>query len=409
MCLKTTDESIETELLSNNGYIHIDTLDTYLDSMKIHEINGQILAEICNVLTEDECNDIIGGCNSLSFQNLNRSNKYDKSIRKSDRLLVLDSKLSNILWNRLKCIIKDDIIDKYYVSTIPLGFGVLNEDINNNENNWDVSCINIGMRIMRYDSNNDDFFTFHKDGQYAASADERSLFTLIIYLNDDFDGGETNFYFNKSEDENTQIISSDCTIAEEIKYFGGIEKGFDCKIIEPQMGNAIIFSPDLIHEGCKISTPNKYKYILKTDIITKRYNNLNGFAISLEESNDYERCLNYFTEAQRNELLGNKQKANELYERSLYIRYSYPTKLLQLQDDEMDNKPNIKLYINIDSIWLTIFEYSHIREMECISYLFPSLYNILTQWKLLYDHRHINNDININTEQYIPKLIERCG
>ncbi len=54
-----------------------------------------------------------------------------------------------------------DIIDKYYVSTIPLAFGVPNED-ENSENNWDVSCITIGMRIMRYDSNNDDFLHFIK-------------------------------------------------------------------------------------------------------------------------------------------------------------------------------------------------------------------------------------------------------
>ncbi len=62
--------------------------------------------------------------------------------------------------------------------------------------------------------------------------------------------------------------------------------------------SGIIFSPDLIYELCKIITSNKYKYILKTDIITKRYNNFNGFTISLEESNELlgKKQMNYMND-----------------------------------------------------------------------------------------------------------------
>eukprot|EP01083_Nonionella_stella_P026414 72690_1 len=267
LSLRTTDECIKAELLTVTDPVQ--GMETELSCMKIQHDTGKILAEIKNVFTAQECQRIIQQSNRLSFQNMSKANKYDPSVRKSDRLVVLDPELSNVLWNRLNRIIKEDIVDTYYVSTVPLGFGVLNDM---EENKWEISSINTAMRINRYDANSEDFFTFHKDAQYAPSAEERSLFTLIIFLNDDFDGGQTNFYFQKNDDDESDhtIVNTDCTINEEMKQLGGVKEGFDCKSIHPSIGDAIIFSPDVIHEGCKVATSDTKKYILKTEVVVKR-------------------------------------------------------------------------------------------------------------------------------------------
>jgi len=36
-------------------------------------------------------------------------------------------------------------------------------------------------------------FAPHRDGPWAPDVNEQSIYTLVLYLNDDFTGGETNF------------------------------------------------------------------------------------------------------------------------------------------------------------------------------------------------------------------------
>eukprot|EP01084_Bolivina_argentea_P197029 337707_1 len=203
---------------------------------------------------------------------------------------------------------------------------------------------------------------------------------------------------------------------EEIKVNGGIKNGYKCIKVLPKQCNGVIFSQDLIHEGCKMLSKkkNKYKYILKTEIVVTRQPNISnrsGFAISCEESLDYKRCLNYFIEAQRQELNGNKTKANELYERSLSIRYSYPKTLIN--EHNYHNKDKyLKLHCNIAQIWFIIFGYSYNREIECCSFLFPNqLYNLYLKWKLKINKKYFRVPrktkviYQVNKYQFIARQI----
>eukprot|EP01084_Bolivina_argentea_P019047 35442_1 len=381
--LRTTDEAISTNLLRE--YLQGHTNNTLKPNItSFNQQNNKILVEISNVLRQEECNEIIDLCSRknndsnkkhLKFQRMNR-NKYDKSIRKSDRLLILDEKFSNLLSERLLELINIEIIKQHNVSCVPLGFGVLNHN-NGTDNNygWKISSINNGMRINRYRSKHKDFFGYHKDAQYCNTPNERSIFTLIIYLNDDFQGGETKFYFHKSDEKHS---INGLTMREEIELNGGINNGYNCITIQPKQCHAVLFSQDLLHQGCKL-IGNKYsKYILKTDIVVSRKPITIGFAISSLESMDYKRCLNYFIQAQRNELEGNKIQSNLLYEKSLSIRYAYPNKLISMKNDiEYKTNKDIRLWIEISDIWFIIFAFAHAREIGfCVS-LFPDqLYDI---------------------------------
>ncbi len=95
-----------------------------------------------------------------------------------------------------------------------------------------VSGLNERLRFYRYDAGQD--FPAHTDGCYLRANGERSLLTLMIYLNSNFEGGETFF----------------------------LQSG---KLIAPAMGKALVFSHHLWHEGKRVTEGRKY--ILRTDVM----------------------------------------------------------------------------------------------------------------------------------------------
>ncbi len=80
-------------------------------------------------------------------------------------------------------------------------------------------------------------FAPHYDGAYVRTADECSLLTLIIYLNDDFGGGRTAFL------------------------------DFDLEAI-PKAGTALVFQHLLLHEGCTVTSG--VKYAMRSDVMYRR-------------------------------------------------------------------------------------------------------------------------------------------
>lgn len=80
-------------------------------------------------------------------------------------------------------------------------------------------------------------FAPHYDGAFARSADERSLLTYLVYLNDDFEGGETDM----------------------------IGLG---KVIAPKPGRALLFQHFILHEGCTVRRGTKYA--VRSDVMYRR-------------------------------------------------------------------------------------------------------------------------------------------
>jgi len=80
-------------------------------------------------------------------------------------------------------------------------------------------------------------FAPHHDGSFARSEDERSLLTLMVYLNEGFVGGATAFH--------------DFGVA-----------------AQPRTGTALLFQHQLLHEGCVIE--RGVKYALRSDVMYAR-------------------------------------------------------------------------------------------------------------------------------------------
>eukprot|EP00933_Yihiella_yeosuensis_P001832 TRINITY_DN10301_c0_g1_i1.p1 TRINITY_DN10301_c0_g1~~TRINITY_DN10301_c0_g1_i1.p1 ORF type:complete len:703 (+),score=169.55 TRINITY_DN10301_c0_g1_i1:30-2111(+) len=131
----------------------------------------------------------------------------------------------------------------------------------------DLVGINRRWRIYRYQAGN--LYRKHLDGAWPASGIKvdakgnqeyvydaygggtRSRFTFIVYLNDDFEGGCTTFFFPKEGKEGT----------------------LESRPIRPRIGSASVFPHGdtgipLLHEGSSVT--NGTKYLLRTDVVYAR-------------------------------------------------------------------------------------------------------------------------------------------
>ena len=87
-------------------------------------------------------------------------------------------------------------------------------------------------------------FSLHQDGVHQdPKTGDRSVKTLSVFLNDDYEGGETEFF------EGNNLTSAE-------SVFLGV----------PETGKAILFPREVYHRGNKVV--NGDKYLLRTDIMS---------------------------------------------------------------------------------------------------------------------------------------------
>lgn len=167
-----------------------------------------------NFLTHEECDHYIELTKGQVFEeakiNMQGRQVMSKGIRNNDRLMVFDNELAENLFQRAA------------------GF------LPQTHENYEVSGFNEMFRIYKYSTGQR--FKMHRDGSYLRNEHEKSFYTFLIYLNDDFEGGETEF-----------------------------EGLFT---VAPKKGSALVFHHPLRHEGKTLISG--LKYVLRTDIMYTR-------------------------------------------------------------------------------------------------------------------------------------------
>jgi predicted 2-oxoglutarate/Fe(II)-dependent dioxygenase YbiX len=99
---------------------------------------------------------------------------------------------------------------------------------------WHAAGLNERFRFYRYETG--EFFRWHVDGAFHRSGVERSMLTAMVYLNDDFDGGTTDFHTGIS--------------------------------VTPRQGMALVFAHHWLHQGAPPTTGRKY--VMRTDVMYRR-------------------------------------------------------------------------------------------------------------------------------------------
>ena len=196
--------------------------------MKTTFINNLPIVEIDDFFSTDQSEAVLrerlnGFQSALSH--------YPSYYRNNDRLVEDNDDLSKQFFEKLK---KFDIND-------------LDE----------ITGINTRFRFCRYQKNQ--MFSKHQDGVHYPNEKHESKYTFLLYLNnqDDFRGGNTEFFSSKYDGEPHTVI-------------------------KPKRGKLVIFDHRIWHQGAKIILGNKY--ILRSDIYVNRQvvsNHHDGYIWSL--------------------------------------------------------------------------------------------------------------------------------
>jgi prolyl 4-hydroxylase len=179
--------------------------------MKLNKLNEGIYT-IENFISNEECIRLINQSEKIGFEEATveteKGAKRITEVRNNQRVLLTDYELANSLW---------EIVKEY----APLKIG-----------NSVAVGLNELFRFYKYEPNNQ--FRKHIDQSFIRNEDEASYYTFMIYLNDDYEGGET---------------------------------AFSNVVIKGQQGMALIFLHSLEHEGSVVK--RGIKYVLRSDIMYK--------------------------------------------------------------------------------------------------------------------------------------------
>jgi len=167
---------------------------------------------ILDVLSEGECEALIRRVEALKPEaapvTTSRGMVMMPSLRNNERVMFDDPQLAATLFDRVRDTLPRDLDGRR-----PVG-------------------ANERLRCYRYSEGQR--FKPHFDGAFTRSPHEKSELTLMVYLNDGFQGGETAFL-----DLEQRVV--------------------------PRRGMALLFTHCVLHEGCEVT--RGVKYVLRSDVM----------------------------------------------------------------------------------------------------------------------------------------------
>jgi predicted 2-oxoglutarate/Fe(II)-dependent dioxygenase YbiX len=178
------------------------------------EILGDSIVTIRGLFTPEECAAWVGTAEGVGFHEAPITTGAGfvmmPEVRNNTRVILDDVPRARALWDRLG-------------AWVPPA-----------RDRGQAAGLNERFRFYRYAPGQ--FFRWHRDGAFFRGARERSMVTALVYLNDDFDGGSTDFDLG----------------------------GEDLRVV-PERGLVLLFDHRLRHQGAPVERGRKY--VLRTDVM----------------------------------------------------------------------------------------------------------------------------------------------
>jgi hypothetical protein len=230
--------------------------------MSVDKLLGDKLFTIKKGLTPDECNILIAKANGKGWKKSPPTGgghgRNDKEIPRTSSLCVLyDTELAKKL---------GDIIKPH----LPPNLTYLNHKDNPYLHGeyqgaeWSPAFVYDKMRLYQYFPG--DSFPEHHDYKIRRriitednEIIEQSFTSLLIYLNDDFEDGQTGYW----PDE----IGLHCRYKKDVDEQSSKRKTHQI-LVTPEPGKIVLQYQDMMHEG--ISPKKGVKYLLRTDVIYRQ-------------------------------------------------------------------------------------------------------------------------------------------
>jgi len=242
-----------------------------------------------NILSPDECEYLISTAESVgfSFWDTTRENPR-KDFRDADTIECTNTSLAETLWSRMGPFVESkfslDCDHKYWQSDL--------------QGTWSATSINENLLFGRYGEGG--HFAPHTDGCTIIDFNHRSLYSIIIYLNDCENGGRTHVY---QDEQLFNLALKDGHYTGDTKYL--------IDSVRAIRGSALVFYHAIVHEGESIG-PNSQKYIIRTDVMYKRDTPICNNPNDIEAFKMYEKAkelTNY----------GNPEEATKLFRRAFKL------------------------------------------------------------------------------------------
>jgi predicted 2-oxoglutarate/Fe(II)-dependent dioxygenase YbiX len=187
--------------------------------METTDILDDRIRSLPGAFSAAECADLLRRAEAIGFHEAPITTSVGfvmaKDIRNNTRVILDDDRLAAMLWGRLR-------------GVAPGRLG-----------GWSAVGLNERFRFYRYGPG--EYFAWHRDGAYYRDEREQSLCTLMIYLDDDFEGGSTDFDVPDLE-EPLRVV--------------------------PRQGTVLLFQHRLRHQGAPVE--RGVKHVLRTDVMYRR-------------------------------------------------------------------------------------------------------------------------------------------
>lgn len=189
---------------------------------------GEEVFLVNNMLLDSECARIILASEEIEYGRTNYPQKYRGNLR----IIAEDTSLSSELWRRLKDVVPSAVEENGFI--------------------WEAVGLNECFRYAKYYPT--DVFQSHCDACFYRNNDEKSMFTVNIYLNGltDFSGGRTRFFHDNSD----RIVFA----------------------VDPTPGLCLIFRQPpgayLTHDGERVESG--FKYLCRSDVMYRRLRPVNS-------------------------------------------------------------------------------------------------------------------------------------
>jgi prolyl 4-hydroxylase len=183
-------------------------------AMKRDNLKNDRVFVIRDFLSPEECAAHIAATEAVGFRDAPITTSAGfvmrKDIRNNERVILDDVDLADRLYDRARPL-------------LPPTWG-----------RYVLCGLNERFRFYRYGPGQR--FAPHYDGYFARDNGEESLLTFMVYLNDDFEGGTTNFLEEKPP-----------------------------LVVKPEAGMALVFVHQQLHEGASVLAGQKY--VLRSDVM----------------------------------------------------------------------------------------------------------------------------------------------
>jgi hypothetical protein len=284
------------------------------------------ICSLPSLLSSDECSRLLS-CTGFNFDSL--SGEYHPRQRDSSRLLCHAPQFTEMIWNRLYA---NSTFTKFLshqteIDRRPMGYGTFGL--------WIPEKINEIVRFSYYQPGSMGFQP-HRDAAFVQSTNERSIYTILIYLTQPTDqpsipSTQATVAASQVNDDVSVVASpssGSTTFYESTNFMpGGLvrdERPIEVLTIPSTIGRTILFPHELLHSGNPIDTNDLAgKCVIRLDLIFRRSSSsipLVPLEFHWRHDPNYLRALELFQFAFKLELSGREDEASDAYERSLSLR-----------------------------------------------------------------------------------------